>query len=93
MFAPSKRSPSARSDEHIYGRNAPTPEILKATVAVGESDKVRAVLLNDEPSSILGIPVTLYVVALDKLDQVQIGQPLIVDGKACLHVRPGAAFL
>jgi hypothetical protein len=77
----------------MYGRNEPTAEVVKATAAVDEADNVRAVLLNDETASALGIPVTLYDVPLDKLGPVQIGQPLTLDGKACPHVKPGTAFL
>ena len=66
---------------------APSPTIARA--AVGECGNVRAILLDAENPAVLGVPVTVYEVALSDLDQAKIGSPLFVNGEPKLYVKPG----
>ena len=66
---------------------APGP--IKAHAVVGECGNVRAILLDAENPAVLGVPVTVYEVAMRDLDQAKIGLPLFVNGEPKLYVKPG----
>lgn len=68
-------------------------EATKAIIYVSADNFVRAIAFDNEVQPSLGVETTVYPVALDKLNQVAIGNPLVIDGEAKPYLRPGAQFL
>lgn len=80
----------------MFATTTVAPEATPATKAilyVTADNFLRAIAFDNEPQPSLGVEFSPYVVGLDKLDQVQIGQPVVIDGKGLKYRAPGAEFL